>query len=57
MAKNKDTKKPARQPESSRSAAERSAEDAKNVSLEAHRDDLTAMSMARKGRQKRFGHN
>ncbi len=57
MAKNKDTKKPARQPETGRSAAERSAEEAKNVSLEAHRGDLGATSMARKGRQKRFGHN
>ncbi|MEU1627196.1 hypothetical protein ABZ746_18105 [Streptomyces sp. NPDC020096] len=57
MAKNKNKKQERRQPESSRSAAERGAEQAKAASMEAQQEAIPNMSIAHKGRQKRFGHN
>ena len=55
MAKNKDNKKQARQQPAS--AAEQGTQQAKAAAMEAHQEALPNVSMGRKGRQKRFGHN
>ncbi|MCD9142175.1 hypothetical protein [Streptomyces albireticuli] len=56
MAKNKNQKTPQKQ-----SVAERGAQQAKSSSLESQAEQraqqVTPGDMARKGRQKRFGHN
>jgi hypothetical protein len=53
-AKNSANKKQARQQPGN--AAEQGAQRAKEASMEAHQEPLPNVTLARKGRQKRFGH-
>jgi hypothetical protein len=54
-AKGTDNKKETRRQPGN--AAEQGAQRAKEASMEAHQEPLPNVTLARKGRQKRFGHN
>ncbi|MHC6628739.1 hypothetical protein ACYTFC_22085 [Streptomyces globosus] len=55
MAKNKNQKTPAKQP--SRSSGPEASRSTADSPAEAHSSAPSPMDMARKGKQRRFGHN